>query len=264
MKNIVIKLSSLMAILVMLSACGEAELITYEADTFASFAEGTTGSYFVQSNNTPHSIAVGIPAPASSDVTVDVVTVFKSSDAHSIPATVTIPAGEVIGNIEIGGSFDALSGTKDTIMLALTGDVVASFDSTYTLYLQQFCPFDVNDFVGAWTANEVSAYNGAYDPYTVNFALGEDPNTLVTSDIWPFAPVNFVFDDSDPAAFKFEIPDTYMFTHETYGDVYMISVGDCPFSACDKLMGPFDYKVYVPGLGNFDYVTATFTMDPAP
>jgi len=250
---------------VLLNGCGEADPIIYDGDPFVSFTDGTMGDYFVQSDNAPFEVQVGIPAPLNSDHTVDLTVVYSSGSAgtqYNLPSSVTIPAGAVTANIAVEGLFANLGGRKDTLVFALNGDKVANFNNEYTLYLQQFCPFVVDEFVGAWTATEVSDFNGAYAPYPVNLAA--NPNggdTLITTDLWPYELVKIVFDASDPANFQWHIPDQYQFTHPTYGDVFITSINPGPFSACDLTLGTIRYKVYVPGLGEFEYSSLSMVKD---
>jgi hypothetical protein len=138
---------------------------------------------------------------------------------------------------------------------------VAAFDTAYTVYLQQFCPFVIEEFEGDWTVIEKSVYEPApYDPYTLT--LAENPNggdTLVTSDIWPYLPVKFVFDDSNPANFIWRIPDQFLMNHPTYGPMKITDLGAGKFSACDKTMS-INYKVYV-AAGNFEQANLSLTKD---
>jgi len=265
MKKITIKLLSLFAVVLLLNGCGEADPILYDGPTFVSFTDGVLGDYFVQADNTPYPITVGIPAPAASAVTVNVNVVYASGTAgtqYDVPSSVTIPAGAVTATLDVSGYFDNMAGRKDTLVLELDGSEVADFDSEYTLYLQQFCPFDINEFVGAWTAYEQSDYEtDPYPPYTINFALvAGEPNTLVTSDIWPYSPIKVVFNADDPANFFWNMPDQFLLDDLSgYGEARATDLGPGSFSSCD-LSASIRYKVYV-SAGNFEQATLQLVKD---
>ena len=265
MKNITIKLLSIFAVVLLLNGCGEADPILYDGPTFVSFTDGVVGDYFVQADNTPYPITVGIPAPASSDVTVNLNVVYASGTAgthYDVPSSVTIPAGAVTATFDVSGYFENLSGRKDTLVIELASSQIANFDTEYTLYLQQFCPFDINDFVGAWTAYEQSDYEAdPYPPYTVNFALVDgEPNTLVTTDIWPNFPIKVVFNADDPANFYWNMPDQFLVDDLFgYGEARATDLGPGAFSACD-LTASIRYKIYV-SAGNFEQATLQLVKD---
>lgn len=247
-----------------LNSCGEADPILYDGPSFISFTGGTSGDYFIQEANTPYPVSVGIPNKEGSDVTVNLDVIYTSAVAgthFNLPASVTIPKGEVTVDIAVEGFFENMAGRKDTVIFQLLGDDVASFDTAYMITLQQFCPFDVADFVGDWTANEQSVYeDDPYDPYTVSFEA--NPNggdTLITDDIYPYMPVKVTFDASDPANFIWNIPDQYMLTHDSYGPMHITDLGAGSFSSCDMVMG-IESKVYVEA-GNFEQSYITFTKD---
>ncbi len=265
MKKISIKLLSIFAVVLMLNGCGEADPILYSGPTFVSFTDGILGDYFVQSDNTPFPIQVGIPAPVNADLTANIEVLYSSGTLgthYDVPSSVTIPSGSVTADLLVDGIFANLSGRKDTLVLQLVSADTASFNTVYTLYLQQFCPFDVNDFVGAWTAYEQSDYEAdPYPPYTVNFALvpGE-ANTLVTEDIWPFFPIKVVFNADDPANFYWNIPDQFLVDDLFgYGEGRATDLGPGPFSACDQTAS-IRYKIYV-SAGNFEQSTLQLVKD---
>lgn len=264
MKNILKTLVVFAATALVLNSCGEADPILYDGPTFVSFTDGTEGSYFVQSDNATYPIQVGLPKAADSDfsVSIEVVSTTATAGTHyDIPTSVTISKGEVVADIEFQGYFDELSGRKDTVVFQLAGDQVASFDTAYTVIFQQYCPLEISEFVGDWTANEVSDYSGAYDPYTVTFEA--NPNggdTLITDDIWPYVPTKFVFDATDPANFFCEIPDQFQAADLSgYGEARIVSLAPGSFSACDKTIS-IRYKVYV-AAGNFEQSSLNLVMD---
>jgi hypothetical protein len=265
MKKITIKLLSIFAVVLLLNGCSEADPILYSGPTFVSFTDGVVGDYFVQEDNTPYPITVGIPAPAGNDVTVNLNVLFASGTAgthYDVPSSVTIPSGSVTADFNVTGYFANMSGRKDTLVIEMVSADTASFNTVYTLYLQQFCPFVLDDFVGAWTAYEQSDYEtDPYPPYTVNFALvpGE-ANTLVTTDIWPYFPIKVVFSASDPANFNWIIPDQFLVDDlGGYGEGRATGLAPGAFSACD-MTASIRYKIYV-SAGNFEQATLQLVKD---
>lgn len=266
MKNIIKSFIIFAAAALVLNGCGEAEPIIYDGPVFVSFTDGTMADYFVQADNTPFPVQVGIPSPHGSDITIDLEVLYASGEAgthYDLPSSVTIPAGDVVATIPVKGYFDNLAGgRKDTVMFQLLGEEVASFDTAYTVYLQQFCPFDIANFEGDWTANEQSDYEEEpYAPYTITFEA--NPNggdTLVTDDIWPYFPVKVVFDDADPANFFWRIPDQFLSEDLFgYGEARIVDLGPGAFSACELKMS-IRYKVYV-SAGNFEQATLQLVKD---
>lgn len=265
MKKITIKLLSLFAVVLLLNGCSEADPIIYDGPTFVSYTDGTVGNYFVQADNTPYPVTVGIPAPLGSDVSVNLNVLYASGTAgthYDVPASVTIPTGSVTADFNVSGYFANMAGRKDTLVIEMVSADTASFNTVYTLYLQQFCPFVLDEFVGAWTAYIWSDYEAdPYPPKTLNFELvpGE-ANTLVTSDLWGGFPIKVVFNADDPANFYWNIPDQFLADDLSgYGEGRATDLGDGPFSSCD-LTASIRYKIYV-SAGNFEQATLQMVKD---
>ena len=187
--------------LAFLYSCEDEDKGFYDGPELASFTNGTTASYFVQeTGDTGFEIQVGFTTVSNTARTVNFTISGDATEGeqYSLSSTsITVPAGSTVGTITVNGIYAGFTGQVDTLNIALTGDNAAQFDSTFSLIMQRYCPFLVDDFIGDWTAYEVSDYDGEYPPYTVTFAA--NPNggdTLVTSDIWPYYPVKVTFDDS--------------------------------------------------------------------
>ena len=168
-----------------LNSCGEPDPIIYDGPEFVSFTGGTSGSYFVQESNTPFPVQVGIPSPSTSDVTVQIELISATGEEGTqfdLPSSVTIPAGDVIATIPVKGYFENLAGRVDTLSFQLIGDEVANFDTAYTVIMQQFCVFDINNFVGAYSCDEA-----VYGVYGVNFTVDPDnANAVLNDNFWDF------------------------------------------------------------------------------
>ncbi len=259
MKKIAIRFIYLFSRSLLLNGCGDADPIIYEGDTFVSFTEGTEGDYFILTNNTPFPVQIGIPSPIASDLVVKVTVVESSGTAgqhFKLPSSVTIPSGSVTADIEVESYHENMEGRKDMLVIGLDSEDAANFNNEYTLYLQQFCEFNVADFVGEWTAYEKSDFeDNPYEPYLVIFeASPNGGNALVTSSIWPNIPFEVVFNISDPANFSWNIPDQFLSDDlGGYGEARITDLGPGTFSACDKVMN-IRYKVYVSD-GEFEMAT---------
>lgn len=232
----------------------------YEGPELVSFTDGTSASYFVQETNDPgFDIQVGFTTTSNVARTVNFSISGDATEGQQFnlaSASITVPAGSTLGTLTVNGIYTGFTGQVDTLILALTGTNVAHFDSIYTLIMQRYCPFNVDDFIGDWTAYEQSDYEAdPYDPYTVTFSA--NPNggdTLVTSDIWPYYPIKVTFDASNPANFFWNIPDQFLVDNLFgYGEARIQDLAPGSFSSCDQTMN-IRYRVYV-SAGNFERST---------
>ncbi len=265
MKKIAIRLIYFFSISLILNACGEADPITYQGNTFVSFTEGTEGNYYVLPGSAPYKIQIGIPAPIGSDLVVNI-SLIESTGTEgfhfNLPSSVTIPAGAVIADVEVTSNYENMEGREDRLVIGLESEYTASFNNEYTLILQTFCEFNVADFVGEWTAYEKSDFeDNPYDPYPVVFEA--NPNggdTLITSSIWPYIPFKVVFNASDADNFFWNIPDQFLAEDISgYGETRIRDLGPGTFTSCEKVM-VIRYEVYV-SAGVFETSTLRLEMN---
>jgi hypothetical protein len=83
---------------------------------------------------------------------------------------------------------------------------LGAFGKKFTLNIaDDDCPFDINDFVGAYTVEITSeaAFGNPAGLYVseTTLKLGDDPNTLIDENFWDFGPNSVVItlDPSDPS-----------------------------------------------------------------
>lgn len=226
-------------------SCSDAEPEVYKASdgSLAYFTSGTSGSFFIQEVPNPEFlIEVGITTASSSDRSFSI-----SIDPEETTATVSqytieqsslfIPANSNVGYIKVIGNYEnaLTSGSKLVINLeSVENGLLANFDTTYTLNIYQFCPFQVSDFLGSWNADEVG-----YAVYNSNFTAGAnaDLNEIVMSNIWdvnPASQTKVYFNDSNPSNFKLDFPvytDNPLYVDSTYGQAW-IDRGTGNFSSC--------------------------------
>ena len=168
-------------------SCEDVDKGIYEGPALVSFTDGSTASYFVQETGDPgFEIQIGFTTKSSSARTVGFIISGDATTGQQFTLAtnnITVPANSFVGTLTVNGIYAGFTGQIDTLIIALTGDNVASFDSVYTVYMQRYCPFDVAEFVGDWTAYEQSDYeDDPYSPYTVTFEA--NPNggdTLITN-----------------------------------------------------------------------------------
>jgi hypothetical protein len=155
------------------------------APTFAKFnvrqSADTLATYFVTETNETYKIPVGITAPSSSDVTINFT--YSSPDAvagqqYNAPASITIPAGETIGTLEIAGLFPGFTSTSqvDTLDIKIAGGDVptSSYWKGYRLIMRKYCNVDIASFDGD--------YDGTLE-YTASGAVGYGPYSTAVSNI---------------------------------------------------------------------------------
>lgn len=225
---------------IILNSCDEAERIIYDGPLFISFIEGTSGKYLVDDINSPYNIEVGIPIVQSEDVVAELEILYSTGvlgDQYYVPPSVTIPAGELTAEFSVLGVYDNLSGRKDTLIIGLAGEVISTFDSTYTIYMRQLlCNYDIEELAGKWIADETSVSDGQYSPYELTtIANPNGGDTIIVTDYWS-GEFKIVFDTSDTTNIKCHVPSQYQFKDETYGDFYIESLSDASFSKCYKII----------------------------
>ncbi len=251
MKSIPKSIFILIAATVILTSCSKTETYIYDGPVFVSFTDGTSEKYALEPINEPLRIQVGIPYPLETDLVIEleVESATLVEGTHfDVPSSVTITKNNVIASFTIQGYFEMLEGIKDTVTIKLKGEDVAEFNNSYAVYLLQkeVCPLNIPDVFGDWIANEVSAYDGPFDPYLVTFE--ENPNggdTVVTDDLWPYYPVKIAFDTTSASYPTWNIPEQYLYDHSEYGPVYIASVDFAPFNSCDLIMETIRYQIYV-------------------
>ena len=234
---------------ILLNGCNEAEPIIYNGPLFISFTQGTSGKYMVDDNNSTYDIEVGIPLVQSIDVIAELEILHSTGlfgQQFYVPSSITIPAGELTTQFSVRGNFESLAGRKDTLIIGLSGEVKSTFDSTYTIYMQQLnCNYDIGELAGKWTAFETSIYDGPFDPYeltTITNPNGGD--TIIVTDYFT-GEFKIVFDTSDTMNITCHVPPQYQFTDATYGDVTIESLQDASFSKCFKIINRLNIRVSV-------------------
>ncbi|WCO01031.1 hypothetical protein [Psychroserpens ponticola] len=149
MKKTVLLLTAVVLSLFMFSCEDDNDDIhVYSGGTLTYFTE-TSGNLFVTFDNPSTTIEVVSSKATNSDRTfsvsidTDISTAVQDVEFTLASNSVTIPAGEYSGTLEIGGLFEGALETGSTLVLNLTGDTTALFDTTYTLGIFKLCDSDL-------------------------------------------------------------------------------------------------------------------------
>lgn len=183
-------------------------------------------------------ISVSTISTVERTVTVSIVPEGTTLDAanYSFNSSVVIPANSYTGNLVITGVNESLVlGDIETIEFKLdtlsVGD--SNIDGT-TLTVSAFlnCPFDLESFVGTYSANEDGYCDGCYE---VEVSLGTEPNTLIMSNLWEVGgttTVTLLPDNDNKIDFTF---GEFLYVNSTYGDASTYNPSAVTGSAADNI-----------------------------
>lgn len=190
MKRISLKFSTLflIALLGALNSCVEPELNIYRGDSLVHFPQPTSSYFVVQSNDPGFGVRVGVTAAPTQDLQIPIEIDEDNSTAISgvhynlNSMSVTIPAGQTEGTLQVSGIFQNL-GTP--VVLAFTLPTLesgenAAFRQSFSLTINQFCPYVQSDFVG--TFNATSTFR-AFERQ-VEVIAGSNANEVIVKDLY--------------------------------------------------------------------------------
>ncbi|MGD2035540.1 MAG: hypothetical protein PVF73_10820, partial [Bacteroidales bacterium] len=188
-----ITLALLAGFLILINSCKEQDF-TYSGPSLVSFTDGTGKAFYVQEvANSVDTIIVGVTSSTGVDRTisfsVDAASTAIAGTHYNLSGTqVTIPANQVLGYIIVEGLYEGFAGDARTLILNLEGgDVpIADFDASFTMTMQQYCPFDINDFVGTWDVVDQSVYEEEPYVYQITTEAGGG-DTLIAHGLWEVA-----------------------------------------------------------------------------
>ncbi len=165
MKKIYVLFIALSALL--LTGC-ENDPIIYNGPDFVSFSEKTISKVVRSEADGMVTIEVGCANKSNEartfTVSVDAAntTAVEGTDFDFVSKSVTIPAGEYVGKIQIKGNYDNLTPEGVTLTLKLDADASMIQEGTthsVRVNLSRFFEFNMDWLVGAWLAQDVR--NGA-------------------------------------------------------------------------------------------------------
>lgn len=219
-------LSLFVASILLFTSCEENENPIFDSvngQTMIQFA-GSSSELAVQPTVVSSAvIQVEVTTVSNSDRTITVevdATSTATSDQYTI-TPIIVPAGEYVGTGEIVGNYDNLPdvGSVDLIinLTGIDGTSSVQENETFTVSLERFCPFDINTFVGTYSAVQGTS------TYIVTATAGPEANTLRLNNIenrgasidiilglTPDDLIVVIRDDLDPL----------IYVHSTYGNVW--------------------------------------------
>jgi len=141
------------------SSCEDEDKGIYDGPELVSFSDGTSGNYSVQeTGDTGWEIQVGFTTTSNQARVVNYTISGDAADGEQFTLasnSITVPAGSVVGVLTVNGIYGGFTGQVDTLIVTLTGDNVAEFDNTYTLIMQRYCSYTVDDLVGSWSGIDI-------------------------------------------------------------------------------------------------------------
>lgn len=200
--------------LLVFSSCEETEPEVYDGDSLSYFEE-TSETFTIQAGSI-YSGVVLVTEAKSYDRTFTI-EIDEASDApansYTIDTNLVIPANSYAGTFEVAGNvLDVVSGTKLILNLTSVEDSnVATFDNKLTLTMEQYCPFDRDNFLG--TMNALETGDGYSAEYDVTVSAGTEPNELIINN----------FFEAGPAATTtvFLVEEGYIVEYPTYADNFL-------------------------------------------
>lgn len=156
----------LLAVLTLLFSSCEEELLVFNpngAETILQFTS-LTNNLIIERNGTGSAdIEVNVSSIMSTDRTyslsVDLDKTTVDAAVYSVPATVTIPAGEVTGTFTVTGTDINVGTTAETLVINVTGGEDAKIEGTngvVTLSVFEGCSFTDGFFTGTYEIEVLS------------------------------------------------------------------------------------------------------------
>ena len=277
-KNILLGLVASFAMLATFTGCDE-EYTLYQGEEYIMFADTLT-VLGVENSEEVFDIAIAATTVSDKDRTVAVEVIDKYSNAiegvhYTIESnTVTIKAGEMVGNLRIKGIAENITVDYDPeIMLHLITEEKHHWDlynaDTTRVVLRKVCPFDINAFSGYAMITSTFLYNyvGSYNRLIKTEVDTTEENTIIMRDFYYDGyDVKLRFTTDDPLNPLIEMDDQPLVTTgEAFGTVYgdgMLHIYQPTnyvsyYSACEKFIYQY-VTLWVPGMAAGTNTVGTF------
>ena len=196
MKKIMMGCLAAVAALIALVSCSQ-DYTTYAGSSHIMFSD-TLYQYAVQESNEVFNVPVSATEKADYDRTFGVEVVDKQSNAiegkhyRILNNTVTIKAGEMVGNVKVQGIYDNI-GKTDSLGFTLKLVIPEKYNWTdlYKDYahvvMQKSCPFDIHNFSG-WCMVTSTFYSQYLNNVTNRLIKTEvvegEENTVLLKDVY--------------------------------------------------------------------------------
>lgn len=253
------------------TGCGDAERPDYDGPNYILFSD-TLNVLGVQNNEEVFDIPIAATQTCDYDRTVAVEVIDKESNAiegkhYSIESnSVTIKAGERVGNVRIRGNYDAIE-AADSLGLTLRlltqeADRWELYDKSYEskIILKKCCPFDINIFNGyaVLTSTYMQEFMANVSNRLVKAEVDpEEDNTVIMKDFFYDGydvKIRFTTDDILNPLIEMD-EQVFASTAEafgtTYGDGYIHLYQPANYvsyySSCEKFIFQY-FTLYVPGM----------------
>lgn len=277
-KKIVLAIAASIVMLTTFTSCDE-ERTLYKGPEYIMFADTLT-VLGVENSEEIFDIAIAATAVSDQDRTVAVEVVDKHSNAiegihYTLESnTVTIKAGELVGNLRIKGIAENLTVDYDPeITLHLIADEKYQWElysgDTTRVVLRKVCPFDINAFSGYAMITSTFLYNytGSYNRLIKTEVDTTEENTIIMRDFYYDGyDVKLRFTNDDPLNPLIEMDDQPLVTTgEAFGTIYgdgMLHIYQPTnyvsyYSACEKFIYQY-ITLWVPGMAAGTNTVGTF------
>ena len=277
-KKILLGLVASFAMLATFTGCDE-EYTLYQGEEYIMFADTLT-VLGVENSEEVFDIAIAATTVSDKDRTVAVEVIDKYSNAiegvhYTIESnTVTIKAGEMVGNLRIKGIAENITVDYDPeIMLHLITEEKHHWDlynaDTTRVVLRKVCPFEINAFSGYAMITSTFLYNyvGSYNRLIKTEVDTTEENTIIMRDFYYDGyDVKLRFTSDDPLNPLIEMDDQPLVTTgEAFGTVYgdgMLHIYQPTnyvsyYSACEKFIYQY-ITLWVPGMAAGTNTVGTF------
>ena len=277
-KKIALAIAASIVMLTTFTSCDE-ERTLYKGPEHIMFADTLT-VLGVENSEEIFDIAIAATAVSDQDRTVAVEVVDKHSNAiegihYTLESnTVTIKAGELVGNLRIKGIAENLTVDYDPeVTLHLIADEKYQWDlysgDTTRVVLRKVCPFDINAFSGYAMITSTFLYNytGSYNRLIKTEVDTTEENTIIMRDFYYDGyDVKLRFTTDDPLNPLIEMDDQPLVTTgEAFGTIYgdgMLHIYQPTnyvsyYSACEKFIYQY-ITLWVPGMAAGTNTVGTF------
>ena len=225
---------SAIAALIALASCSQ-DYTNYSGPSYIMFSD-TLYQYAVQESNEVFNVPVSATEKADFDRTFAVEVVPKQSNAienrhyRILNNTVTIKAGEMVGNVQVQGIYENIDNT-DSLGLTLKLVIPEKYNWTdlykdYThVVMQKSCPFDINNFSG-WCVVTSTFYSQYLNNVTkrlikTQVVEGEENTVLLKDVYYKGYDLKLKFNTKNPLEPKVEMDDQIAGeTGEAFGTIY--------------------------------------------
>lgn len=248
-------------------SCDDNKIDLYNGPSQAHFIE-QSGSMIVQETDPIYTIEVGLSKALDTDQSFEIIIDSENSTAiegvgfELLTKNIIIPAGSVIGEVEVKSLYNGSQPEGELLRIQLegiNGSEVAGFYSSFDLNLFKFCDFDRDAFIGTYQVYEHS-YFGEFE-YEVEITAGDDPYSVIVDGFWevPGSSVQITFDRKETTC---SIPSQFFFNdpQNGYENVWIRSLSQGQYNTCLGIIEGLEYFVYPGDTPDSGWDRGTFDM----